>query len=410
MTGRTIKLLAIMEASSVTGPAKNLLEFCRTTSFGAVGQDGPVSIRPVIATFVRETRNAGNARPSQSGPLDEGPVNDFVATAARYGIEVHTIKERFRFDPRVVSGLQRVIGRVGPDVVQTHGVKSHFLMRLSGAWHERAWLAFHHGYTTTDAKMRAFNQLDRWSLRAARQVVTVSHAMANSLAQRGVPRERIAVIHNSIRSEEFIPSERRAKELIENPLNRAGEQIILSVGRLSLEKGHIELIKAVARLRQGNRGPDVRLIVVGDGPELGNLKTAVERYELSDIVIFAGQVSDVKRYYEIADVLALPSRSEGSPNVVLEAMAAGVPVVATRVGGVPEIINSGTNGILVPEGDPGALASAIGKVLSDREMSGQFAINARRTLIANHSTEARSASLIRTYLGLIGGTVSEAWS
>ena len=96
------------------------------------------------------------------------------------------------------ASLRRIVEQRAPNIVQTHNVKSHFLMRQSGLWRRQPWVAFHHGYTTTDLKMRVYNQLDRWSLRAAHCIITVSHAFARELARAGVPPERICVLHNSV--------------------------------------------------------------------------------------------------------------------------------------------------------------------------------------------------------------------
>jgi glycosyltransferase involved in cell wall biosynthesis/peptidoglycan/xylan/chitin deacetylase (PgdA/CDA1 family) len=407
MKNRTIKILAIMEASSVTGPAKNLIEFCRGSGSAANLSDSPVTIRAAIATFDR------NASPSvvslqvtaDSEAKTPSPGNAFVTAATAYGIDVHTIRERFRFDPALVPDLRRIVEQLQPDIIQTHGVKSHFLMRLSGLWRRHSWVAFHHGYTTTDAKMLAYNQLDRWSLRVADRIITVSQAMAMDLIARGVPPENIIVLHNSVRIDEVAASHGSGADFRRHLGLREAEQVILAVGRLSREKGHLDLIHAVRLLTCDDAQSKIKLIVVGDGPERPRLERLVEQSGLNTRVLFVGHVSDVRPYYEIADVLALPSHSEGSPNVVLEAMASGIPVVATAVGGVPEIINSGVNGLLVAVSDPATMASAIKQVLVDSDMAYRLTENARNTIITKHSPAARHFSLITTYLGLAGSRV-----
>jgi glycosyltransferase involved in cell wall biosynthesis len=112
----------------------------------------------------------------------------------------------------------------------------------------------------------------------------------------------------------------------------------------------------------------------------------------------------VDRFYALADLFVLPSHSEGSPNALLEAMAAGLPIVATSVGGVPEIITSGVDGLLVPAGRPPAIASALSTVLANRALRSSVAANARRTIGLRHTTEARVRLLIEIYAGLLGCT------
>ena len=143
------------------------------------------------------------------------------------------------------------------------------------------------------------------------------------------------------------------------------ERVVLAAGRLSREKGHIDLVAALDHLRHTTPEIKVRLIIVGDGPERQRLERASHSLGVSERVAFAGQVNNIDVYYAMADMLALPSHSEGSPNVLLEAMAAGVPVVATEVGGVPEIVTHDESALLVSQRDPHAMAAAIGRVLTD---------------------------------------------
>ena len=138
---------------------------------------------------------------------------------------------------------------------------------------------------------------------------------------------------------------------------------------LSREKSHRDLLAAFNHLCVTHPDIALKLIIVGDGPERARLEAAVEEYGLSERVVFTGQVSDVGLYYATADVFALPSQSEGSPNVVLEAMAAKLPIVATAVGGVPEILEDSETALLVPVNNPVAMAEAIARVLTETELA-----------------------------------------
>src|SRR5216683_77971 len=137
-------------------------------------------------------------------------------------------------------------------------------MRLSGLWRTHCWIAFQHGYTTTDFKMRCYNQLDRWSLRAPRHVVTVCESFAADLAAKGVSRRRITVRHNSIKP--FPPLAPGAAEAIRKTLP-AQAGILVAVGRLSHEKGHVDLIRALGLLRRRWPDDEFHLLLVGEGPE-----------------------------------------------------------------------------------------------------------------------------------------------
>src|SRR5204863_4056449 len=135
--------------------------------------------------------------------------------------------------------------------------------------------------------------------------------------------------------------------------------------------------------------PDLRckLVIVGDGPERDRLESAAARSGVSQRIIFAGQVADVQTFYAIANVFVLPSHTEGSPNVLLEAMAANVPIVATAVGGVPEIVENEESALLVPASDPAALLAAIARLLADAELGQRLTKNAAKLVVENHSPE-----------------------
>ena len=138
-------------------------------------------------------------------------------------------------------------------------------------------------------------------------------------------------------------------------------------------------------------------MLVGDGRERRALKQKSERLGLAGTVVFAGQRSDVASFYSLAQLVVLPSHTEGSPNVVLEALAAGVPIVATAVGGVPEILSDGLNGRLVPKSDAGAMAGAIAELLADRDLRGRLIQAGRETVSSRHSFAEYSAALVRCY-------------
>jgi len=379
----TIKLLAVVEALTVNSVAKNMLEFHRAARDLKQRDPGSVTIETSLVTFDR------TSDPTKS-------PNEFVTAVREQGLEVDVIVERFRFDMRVIPELRKIVERSAPDIVVTHQVKSHLLMKLSRLWQQYPWVAFHHGYTTTDRKMRAYNLLNRWSLPEADRVITVCEAFAHDLSGAGVARERIHVQHNSIRPEEMAGSEER--EAIRERLGIAkDETLVLSVGRLSREKAQIDLLSALKHLCEINPVIKWTLVIVGDGPEHGRLAPAAASFGLSESVIFAGEVNNVQPYYAAADLVVLPSHSEGSPYVLLEAMAAEVPVVATAVGGVPEMVEDEESALLVPARDPRAMAQAILRVLTEPELARKLTANAADLVATRFTPETQIRSLVELY-------------
>jgi len=359
-----LRLLAIIEASTVTGPAKNLLQFAQMARV--------MDVDVTVATFHRP-----------------GDPEIFMEAATRANVTVHRIEERGRFDRSVVAALQNVRRQLSPDLVQTHAVKSHLLARLAGL---RPWIAFHHGYTWPDLRARIYNQADRWSLRKAAAVLTVSQPFALELSRMGVSREQIHVIHNAI-DRGWGGNKENAAQLRAS-LGIGEKKIILIVGRLSREKDHLTLLDAVREL-------PVHLLIVGEGPERGRIEEHVRATGREGSVTLIGQVPSAEPYYAIADIAVLSSLSEGSPNALLEAMAAGVPVVATTVGGIPEIVTNEESALLVPPGDREAMRAAIGRMLREEGLAARMVRRARELVETKHSPEERTRRICQIYRSLL---------
>ena len=223
-TRASIRLLIILEGSTVSGPAKNLLEFCRLSRTPEIDPSVTVS----FAIFVR-----GNDK----NLAGETPTNELLEAVRATGAEVHCIHERFPFDPRVIGRLRQLVKSVAPDIIQTHFVKSHFLLRLSGAARFCPWIAFHHGYTADATRTSVYNQLDRWSLRAPTRIIAVCDAFRQQLISRRVPASRISVLHNGIlpdwlASQEKIVDKGGPAARTEVTGEREIEPVVLAVGRL----------------------------------------------------------------------------------------------------------------------------------------------------------------------------------
>jgi len=384
----SLKLLTIVEATTINAVAKTVLEFYRSArEFSQSVPDFPM-ITGCVVTFDRPR-------------ADKTSPNDFVTAARELGLDVDVIHERRRFDLSVIPALRRIVESRGPDVVVTNSVKSHFLMWRSRLGRKRPWVAFHHGYTDTDRKMRLYNRLDRWSLPHADRVVTVCRAFAQELAgSAGVSIDKISIQHNAIRRQ---PSVNAAD--VAALRNRFGigdnQSVVLSVGRLSREKAHIDLLEAFKLLRETKPDISLKLIIVGDGPERSRLEAAAESLGCKEQVVFTGQVIDAQPFYAIADVFALPSLSEGSPNVVLEAMAANLPIVATAVGGVPEIVENNESALLVSPNDPPSLAAGIATLLTDTDLAQRLTRRAATLVDTQHAPESYVRSLVEIYREVI---------
>jgi glycosyltransferase involved in cell wall biosynthesis len=352
-----IRTLVILEAETLTGPAKAVLEFAREAKRASHPR-----IELTILTFARNDAES-----------------DFARAVREEGIPIEIVRERGRFDTAVLARLREIVRERKPDVLWTNAVKSHFLARAAGLHRMTRWMAYHHGYTTTDWATRAYNQLDRWSLRVPDRFVTVCNAFASDSEARGVRRERIRVEPVPIRPSTAEPDGGDA--LREKLRITREETVLLAVGRLSKEKGHAELLRAVAHLHSARPAQRLRLLLVGGGPEERSLRSLCAELKIDHLVVFCGHQPRVRDYYTAADIFALPSHSEGSPTVLLEALDAGVPVVATAVGGIPEMVTNEVNSLLTPRGDIAALATAIGRLIGDPALRERFRAAGREVLI-----------------------------
>lgn len=386
-----VRVLLFLEASTINGAARSILNFCEGLH---CLQEEPQLPRVAlsVATFHRGVH----------GPR-ESP-NEFVESVRKRGIPVHVIPERFRFDTHVLSEVRQLIERVSPHVVQTNNVKSHFLIKKAAIHRKSTWIACHHGYTATDWKVRCYNQFDRWSLRSAKCVITACRAFAGELLSAGVSKERIRVIHNAARIPAPPPPEEIAR-LRERFDIDGHTRVLLAVGRLSREKGHRDLIHAMHRLRGLRPNLKCKLVLVGFGPEKDSLTAEVQRLALRSQVTFAPDEKDVMPFFHMADAFVLPSHSEGSPHVIFEAMAAGTPLIATCVGGIPEIVKDGETGILVPPNQPAGLASAIMRVMDVYAGAKSRAESAKELAHKKFSLAAYARSIVNIYVEtLFSGT------
>jgi glycosyltransferase involved in cell wall biosynthesis len=380
---KPVRVLAFVEALWPTiGPAKNLLEFAQRAARSS-------SANITIATFHR----------------GRGPIsNAFADSCEAAGIEAHVIRERFLYDVSILPTIRKLVARCEPDIIQTHAVKSHFLIRLTGVNQGRPWIAFQHGYTWTSTRTRVYNRLDRWSLPAATKVVAVCRPFADALEGIGVHPDRIIVQHNSVKP--FQPSSSEEVHGLRQALGITEDtEIVLCVGRLSREKAQADLIQAVTLLKKEDSQRKIRFILAGEGPDLQMLKALAKSLEVEDWVVFSGLVSDLRPYYTFADLIVMPSHTEGSPNVLLEAMAAGLPIIATEVGGVPEIVTNGKEALLVEKGNAQVLAGAVRRLLADANLRHSLSQAASQRILA-YSPEAYCDSILSLYKSCLTGRIS----
>ncbi len=292
-----------------------------------------------------------------------GRCRQFLSTARHHGFEAAALT----YDtPRLWSAVREIadhLERFNADVLCCHGYKANVLGRLAARRHKIPVVAVSRGWTSESFKVRLYERLDRFHLRWMDQVVCVSEAQAARVRRAGVRSERIRVIYNAIDPMRFHEPDARYRAKLLRYFRQPRTYVIGAAGRLSPEKGFDVLIKAAESVLREQ--PEAGFVLFGEGPQRADLQKQISAAGLGQNFILAGFRADLDRFLPHLDLLVLPSYTEGMPNVVLEAFAAGVPVVATAVGGTPEIVEDGTSGYLVSAGDAETMATRICQALDD---------------------------------------------
>jgi glycosyltransferase involved in cell wall biosynthesis len=319
---------------------------------------------------------------------EKGRCRAFVEEARRQGAPARAL----RFDtPHLHAAVREItdlLPRLGAEVLCCHGYKADLLGRLAARRAGIPVVAVARGWTGESLKIRLYETLDRLALRWMDRVVCVSEGQAVKVRRTGVPSGKITVIRNAIHADRFERPDPTYRKHLADFFPQPRRWIVGAAGRLSPEKGFDVLIEAAWQVVR--QEPSVGFILFGEGPLQETLRRQIEAAGLRDSFILGGFRHDLDRFLPFFNVLTLPSHTEGLPNVVLEGMAASVPVVATAVGGTPEVIEEGVSGYLVPPGDAVTLAQRIGELLRSDSKRAELGRLGRERVRRHFSFEAQS--------------------
>ena len=284
------------------------------------------------------------------------------------GVRVFYLGKRLGFDHRMYWRLGRVFREFQPDVVHTHLYVLRYLLPFVLTRRARAWV-----HTVHNVAEKEVDRMGKWVHRMAFRLGVVPVAIAEGVArslERVYGLKNPPLIPNGIPVADYALGEsaRKAWRAREGYEDRA--VLLVSVARMSPQKDHFSLIQAFSMA--ASRNSQLRLLLVGDGPLRPEVEAQVRALDLEDKVRFLGVRTDVPEILAAADAFILSSQWEGNPLSVMEAMAAGKPVIATAVGGVPELVQDGKSGVLVPPGDVEALAEAILRLAGDAHLRRQL--------------------------------------
>ena len=371
VAGRSMRIARIIARLNVGGPAQHAI-------FLTVGLD-PARFMTTLITGV--------------GEPDEG---DLSAEARARGVEPVVIPE---LGPRIHPGrdflalgkLVRLLRRLRPDLVHTHTAKAGALGRVAARL-AGVPIIVHtfHGHVLegyfSPSLTRLFLQIERALARITDRIITVSPRVRHDLLARGIGRpEQVEVVPVGLDLARFLGGPGSPARLREKLAIASDAPLLGIVGRLVPIKDHPTLFQALALLQAD--APSPHLIVVGDGERREALKRLAQDLGLASRIHFLGWRNDLEAILGELDVVICSSKNEGTPVALIEAMAAGVPVLSTDVGGVGDLIVHGENGWLVPSGNPSALARGIRDLLADPERRARPLPAARRLALEKHNVK-----------------------
>ena len=362
------RVLIMLDTIEVGGPGKGILQFCRFA---------PKQAKIVVSNF---------AYPGAREPL-------FNRAAIETGVNLIELVQKSKFDTKPVKELADQVIEENIQIVQSHSFKAHMAARFISHKCKIPWLAFAHGWTQQNRRVRLYNFVERRLLRQADAVCVVSETLRKEFSQIR-PDSPPEILTNAVERMEDPPLRERPEH----------DPLLLCIGRLSHEKGQDMLIEALASVIDRSW----RLVFLGEGPDREQLERRCVALGLADRVSFAGYQSDLSRYFDEASLLVVPSRSEGIPNVILESFAHAIPVIACKVGGVPEIVTDGETGWLCDAAVNG-LSAGVTLALDQADHWGQIGMRGWASLYPKFGPAERAGRMSIMHRKLIesaGATVT----
>lgn len=367
---RKIGVLHLRDSPWVDGPGRTILE---------TGTRIDVKIfKYAIGAFCRK----------------EQRVNAFVKAAKNRNLNVFCLDERHGFDVAVLFRVIQLINRERIDIIHAHEVRSDVIGLLAGKMTGIPVLTTLHGWIENSCRGKIFTRLDKRILRHFDHVIAVSEKMKGQVLECGVKESRVTVLHNALVLEDY--SRDRGDRRFRAELGVSNETLLVAnIGRLSPEKGQADFIRAARKVLERNQ--DAIFLLVGVGSDRPQLEALVQHMALKGKVQFLGFRNDMMSIYNSLDLVVQSSLTEGMPNVVLEALAMKVPIIATDVGGTAEALKHRETGILVPPGYPDILAERILEYQSNKNAFAEMADNGRKYMQKRFCMNERTRKLSDIY-------------
>ncbi len=388
---KRIKILRVIARLNMGGPALHvayLTEGLRKRGYDTTLVAGSLARGEDSMAFVADARDVEIVRIDELG-REISPLRDLMATIR----------------------LAKLIRKERPQILHTHTAKAGTVGRVAArlAGSRRPPIVVHtfHGHVLRGyfgpVRTLFFRLLERWLAAGTTALIAVSPQVRDDLVSLGVARrERFVVIRLGIELDERVAPEQNGRAESRRYLGIPGDRFAVGwIGRMTAVKRTDDVLVAFKRLRDS--GVDAMLCMVGDGPDRLQLEQRAHELGVARDTVFLGYQEDVAPFYAAFDVLVLPSANEGTPVTVIEALAAERPVVATRVGGVPDVVRDGEDGFLVEAGATDDLAERLGRLARDPALRARMGKQGRERVLPRYAVERLVDDVDELYRSLLSG-------
>lgn len=325
----------------------------------------------------------------------------FAAKARARGVTYSCIASGRKFDPAGILALRRRIRALGRPLVHSHGYKADLYSLLAARLAGVPLVTTVHGWTSENFKVRLYEKLQAGSWRFFDRVFCVSESYRRVARGAGVAEQKLILVPNGIMASYHVANAAQARAAARQRLDLADEHVAVAIiGRLGIEKGHAYFLRSAADVLR--RHPQTRFLVIGEGAERGNIESLAEQLDILPYVQMLGHQDDMPEIYPAIDVLAIASLREGLPNVLLEAMLHSIPAVATAVGGIPDVICDGDDGLLAPPQDIARYSEQLARIVGDPMLRRAMGDRARQKIVQDYLFEQRIENVERLYNDTLG--------
>jgi glycosyltransferase involved in cell wall biosynthesis len=370
-----IKVLHLRDTDKLCGPGKTILE-----TASRIDQS---RFKLSVGLFLRT-------------PEDTNYYREILESR---GIEVIPIVAKSQFSIEMMKTMIGIIRDNDFDIVHAHDYKTDILTTLISRSIKIPTMTTAHGWITNTAKSKLYTFVGKNCFRFFDKVIAVSPKIHRTIASFGVRSDRLELIYNAIVAENYVREDYTPGYLRQRFDIPAHYKIIGNIGRISPEKGQKDFVRAAAKLL-ARRG-DLAFILIGNGPDTEEVKSLANELNISKSVFFTGHEEEIRPVYRDLDLFALTSYTEGFPNVVLESLCMGVPVLATDVGGTADIVSNQKTGMLVEAGKVEQIVEGLNYLLDNPEHAMKMVENGKQKIMANYEFAIRVQKIEALYESMV---------